>query len=93
MRDDYKFAYIAAAGTTQVVTGPGRLIRVVVNTPLDGSINLIDNTSGTTTNIGLIKTATASLNVPYYYYGIKFTAGLRVVVTGNNDVTIVYTTN
>lgn len=93
MRDDYKYAYLAAAATTQVVTGPGRLIRVVVNTPIDGSINLIDNTTGSTTNIGLIKTATASVNVPYYYYGIKFTTGLRVIITGANDVTIVYTTS
>ncbi len=93
MRDDYKYAYIATATTTQVVTGPGRLIRIVVNTPIDGSVNVIDGTSGSTTNIGLIKTATASVNVPYYYYGIKFTTGLRIVTTGANDVTVVYTTN
>lgn len=93
MRDDYKYAYLAGAATTQVVTGAGRLIRIVVNTPIDGSVNVIDGISGSTTNVALIKTATASVNVPYYYYGIKFTTGLRIVVTGASDITVVYTTN
>lgn len=92
-RDDYKYTYIGAAATTQVKNGGCRLIRIVVNTPLDGSINVIDGTAGSTTNVALIKTVTADTNVPTYYYGIKLTTGLRVITTGNSDVTVVWTDN
>jgi len=92
-RDDYTYTYVGAAATTQVYTGNCRLVRIVVNTPLDGSINIIDGTSGSTTNVGIIKTVTADTNVPTYYYGIKLTTGLRVITTGNSDITIVWTKN
>ena len=92
-RDDYKYTYVGAGATTQVATGPCRLIRIIVNTPLDGSINIIDGTSGSTTNVGIIKTVTADTNVPTYYYGIKLPTGLRIITTGNSDVTVVWTPN
>ena len=92
MRDDYRYAYIATATTTQVVTGNCRLIRVVVNDPADGSINIIDGTSGSTTNVALIQTADA-LGPNWYEYGIKLSTGLRIITTGTSNVTVVYTTN
>lgn len=93
MRDDYKYTYIATATTTQVFSGPGRLIRIVVNTAIDGSINVIDNTSGSTTNVALITTTTADSPPAPYYYGIKLNTGLRIITTGAQDVTVVWTPN
>ena len=92
MRDDYKFAYIASATTTQVVSGPCRLIRVVVNDPADGTINIIDGTSGSTTNVALIA-VTDALGATWFDYGIKLTTGLRIITTGAQNITVVYTPN
>jgi len=92
MRDDYKYTYISTATTTQVFSGPGRLIRIIVNDPADGSINIIDNTSGSTTNVALIATADA-LGANWYEYGIKLTTGLRIITTGASNVTVVWTPN
>jgi hypothetical protein len=89
-RDDYKYAYIATATTTQVYTGGCRLIRIVVNTTAAGTINIIDGTAGSTTNVGLLK---ASVAEGTYYYGIKLTTGLRVITGGASDITVVYTPN
>lgn len=83
---------MATAATLQVNTGPCRLIRVVVNTAVDGSINLIDGISGSTTNVGLIATVAADSQSPYYY-GCKLNTGLRVIMTGNSDITIIWTKN
>lgn len=93
MRDDYKYTYVGAAATTQVVSGNCRLISIVVNTPLDGTINVIDGTSGSTTNVGLITTTAANPPVAPYHYGIKLTLGLRIISTGNSDFTVVWTPN
>lgn len=92
MRDDYKYTYIATATTTQVATGNCRLIRIVVNGPVDGSINVIDGTAGSTTNVALV-TTTAALGPSWYEYGIKLTTGLRVITTGASNVTVVWTPN
>lgn len=92
MRDDYKYAYIATATTTQVHTGNCRLIRIIVNGPIDGSINIIDGTAGSTTNVALVTTTTA-LGPNWYEYGIKLTSGIRIITTGASNVTVVYTPN
>lgn len=93
VRDDYKYTYVGTAATTQVVTGACRLIRIVVNTAVDGSINVIDGTSGSTTNVALITTTTANPPVSDYDYGIKLSTGLRIISTGNSDFTVVWTPN
>lgn len=90
VRDDYFYTYMGTAATNQVFSGPCRLIRIVVNTAVDGSINVIDGTSGSTTNVALIATVAADSQAPYYY-GIKLNTGLRVIMTGNSDITIVWT--
>lgn len=90
MRDDYKYAYISSATTTQVNTGPCRLIRIVVNTTAAGAISVIDNTSGSTVNVASLK---ASIAEGTYYFGIKLTAGLRVITAGASDITVVWTPN
>lgn len=83
--------YIAGANTYQVVTGKGVLRSIVVNTPvINTTIKLIDNTSGSTVNIGTI-TNPGTYYGPYTVdYNIKFTAGLRIVTSGADDITVVY---
>lgn len=90
VRDDYNYTNITTATTTQVKSGPGRLIRIVLNETTDGAITIIDNTSGSTPVIGVIGTTTAPT---YLYYGVKFQTGLRVTTAGASDVTIVWTSN
>lgn len=90
MRDDYKYTNITTATTTQVFSGPGRLIRIVLNETTDGAITIIDNTTGSTPVVGVIATAT----IPgFLYYGVKVNTGLRITTAGASDITVVSTTN
>lgn len=87
----YKYAYIAGATTTQVKTGPGELIAIVLNKPVASStIGLIDNTAGTTVNIGTITNTTEVKPYTVQYSGIHFSTGLRIVTSGADDITVVY---
>ena len=86
LRDNYKYTYISTATTTQVATGQGALIRIVVNTTSAGAISIIDNTSGSTVNIGSLKT---SIVEGTYEYGIQFVNGLRIITAGASDITVV----
>lgn len=90
-REALLYAYITTATTTQVKTGAGILVRVVINKPAAaaGTIKLIDNTSGTTANIATISHE-AGLVAKSLEYGVPFTAGLRVVTSGADDVTVIY---
>jgi hypothetical protein len=82
--------HIAGAATTQVVTGKGVLRKIVVNTPIASStIKLIDNTSGSTVNIGTI-TNTSAVEPYELCYDIKFRTGLRIITSGADDITVVY---
>ena len=90
MRDDYKFAYISTATTTQVVTGNCRLIRIVLNTTAAGAITIIDGTAGTTGNVAVIA---ASVLPQTFDFGIKLSTGLRIVTAAASDITVVYTPN
>lgn len=83
-------ARITTATTTQVKTGPGRLVRIVINTPVStGTIGILDNTSGTTVTIGTI-TSTTDLKPFYIDFDVKFSLGLRIVTTQTQDITVVY---
>ncbi len=86
LRDNYKYTYITTATTTQVLTGQGSLVRIIVNTTAAGTIGLIDGTSGTTVNIGQLK---ASIPEGTYEFGIQLTSGLRIVTGGASDITVV----
>lgn len=86
LRDNYKYTYIATATTTQVVTGQGCLVRIVVNTTAAGTISIIDNISGSTVNIALMK---ASIAEGSYEFGVQFVTGLRIITAGASDITVV----
>lgn len=81
------YTRISTATTTQVVTGTGTLVAIVVNTTAAGTIGLIDGTSGTTVNIGQIA---ASVAAGTYTYNITFGAGLRIVTGAASDITVVW---
>jgi hypothetical protein len=81
---------IAGAATTQVKTGRGRLRRIVFNKPVASStVTLIDNTTGTTANIGVI-TNTTDVKPYFLDYNMIFMTGLRIVTSGADDITVVY---
>ena len=90
LRDDHKYAYIATATTTQVDTGNGRLVRIVVGNDLAGAVSIIDNTSGSTVNIGLLGTGTLADS---YEFGVTYTTGLRIITAGADSITVVYEPN
>jgi hypothetical protein len=84
------YTYITTATTTQVKTGAGILHKIVVNTPVStGTIGLIDNTAGTTVNIGQI-VSTADLKPYELVYDCRFSTGLRIVTTQTQDITVIY---
>ena len=84
------YNYITTATSTQVKTGAGILHKIVLNKPISGStIKLIDNTSGTTANIGII-TNTTDVKPYELVYDCRFTAGLLIVTSGADDITVVY---
>lgn len=90
-RDDYKYTNLAGSGTTQIASGRGRLIRIVVNTSAAAAVTVIDNTTGTTPPIASIA-ASAPIGT-VFYYGVTFTTGLRIVAAGATDLTVVWTPN
>lgn len=83
------FNYISTATTTQVKSGAGILHKIIINTPVAGTISLIDNTAGSTVNIGII-TMTADVKPYELTYDLGFTTGLRIITSVASDVTVVY---
>lgn len=84
-RDDEK-TYIDSATTTQVFTGAGYLARIIVGTTTATALQIIDGTSGTTTNVGELA---ASAAVGSYEFDCKITNGLRIV-SGAGKYTIIW---
>ena len=87
MNDDYKVKYISTATTTQVKTGAGYLKAIVIGETAAGAISIIDNTSGTTANMGVLK---ASVAEGTYEFNCKFQAGLRIVTAGASKISVIY---
>lgn len=86
------FSYIPASGgaaTTQVKSGAGILHKIIINTPVAGTISVIDNTAGSTVNIALI-TMTADVKPYELTYDLAFATGLRIITSVAADVTVVY---
>lgn len=84
------FAHITTATTTQVVSRPCTLISIIFNKPVASStVKLIDNTSGSTVNIGTI-TNTTDVKPYMLFYGVHLTTGLRIITDQADDITVVY---
>jgi len=87
LRDNYKVAHISSAATTQVDTGNGSLIAIVVNTTAAGAISVIDNTAGSTVNIASLK---ASIAENTYWFLTAYAAGLRIITAAASDISVIY---
>lgn len=79
--------HTAGSETKQVFTGPGVFGGIIINTTAAGAISLIDNTGGSTVNIGSLK---ASVAEGTYMYNCQIAAGLRVILAGATDATILW---
>lgn len=82
---EYQYTNITGAATTQIATGRGTLQSIVVNTTAAGSVKIIDDITGTTANIGTLK---SSIVEGTYTYNIVFSKGLRIVTAAASDITI-----
>lgn len=81
------YTYINSATTTQVATGNATLIAIVINTTAAGTIGIIDNTTGTTVNVGQIAASAAGGD---YVYGVTMSKGIRIVTGAASDITVVW---
>ena len=86
-RGNYAGKYISSATTTQVKTGSGTLVAIVVGTTAAGAIGIIDGTSGSTVNICELQ---ASILPGTYVFNTTFEAGLRIVTAAASKITVVY---
>lgn len=86
-RDNYQYAYISTATTTQVDSGQGQLIRIVLGETAAGAISIIDNTTGTTVNLASLK---ASIVEGTYDFNVQYNTGLRIITAGASKLTVVY---
>jgi hypothetical protein len=87
MQDDYRAKYISTATTTQVKTGAGYLKAIVVGETAAGQISIIDNTAGSTVNLGALK---ASITEGTYEFNCHFAVGLRIITAGASKITVIY---
>lgn len=87
LRDNYRVEYISTATTTQVDTGQGQLIAIVVGETAAGAISIIDNTSGSTVNIGSLK---ASIAEGTYWFLTNYSTGLRIITAGASKISVIY---
>lgn len=87
LRDNYQYAYIDSATTTQVDSGQGQLVRIIIGEDAAGAISIIDGTSGSTVNLATLE---ASAPVGVYEFGIQYAAGLRIITAAATKITVVY---
>jgi hypothetical protein len=87
MTRNYEKTYIASATTTQVNTGQCILHYIVVNSTAAGTIKIIDGVSGTTANVGILKSNVAEGT---YRYDCVMATGIRIVTASTSDITVVW---
>ena len=92
-KDFNSYTNIVAAGgvgQTQVVTGPAVLESITVNLTSAWTIGIIDGTSGSTPNVGLLK---ASVAEKTYLYNLRVANGIRIAYSGHGgDITVTWRT-
>jgi hypothetical protein len=86
MRDDYKYKFIYTADVHSVKSAPGILHAIVVGETTSTALQIIDNTEGNTSNLGILK---ASIVEGTYIFNCKFSSGLRIKC-GAGKYTIMY---
>lgn len=81
------YSYISTGTTTQVISGAGTLVAIIVNTTAAGTIIVADSTTTTTPAIATLKSSVAEGT---YFYNCTFATGLRVITAAASDITVVY---
>lgn len=81
--------YTNRTASALLVTGPGNIQGVVVNSHTSGTLKFWDNTSAATTVIfNTITLGATERWIPLF--GAKFTVGCYLTIGGTADVTIIY---
>lgn len=83
----FSYSYISSATTTQVKSGAGFLHAIIVGTTAAGAIQIIDNTTGSTVNIGELK---SSIVEGTYIFNCQFSTGLRIITAAASKITVIY---
>jgi hypothetical protein len=83
----YEKTYIATGATTQVVTGQCTLHYITVNTTAAGAISIIDGTSGSTVNVGSLK---SNIGEGTYRFDCVMRLGIRIITAAASDITVVW---
>lgn len=83
----FGYQNITTGTTTTVKSGVGILKSVTVNTTAAGAITIYDNTAGSGTKIGTLK---SSVVEGTYDYNVAFGTGLTIVTAAASDITVSY---
>lgn len=86
LRDNYRYTYITSGATTQILTGQGALVSIVINQPTTGTIKVIDDITGSTANIATIAATTPAQTLSY---GVQVVKGIRIINASTEDITVV----
>lgn len=78
--------YIATNTTTLVMTGPGKLWRIIIGETSAGAITIYDALSATGTAKCVLK---ASIAEGSYELGMEFKTGLTIVTAGASKITAI----
>ncbi len=93
MAQGSRYTNISKATTTQVLTGRGRLMAIIVNTAvLSGVITVYDNTATSGTPIATITEPGTLLQNHYVldFKGIEVTLGIRIVTSAAHNLTVIW---
>ncbi len=84
---EYEYTYISTATTTQVFSGKGTLHAIILGETAAGAISIIDEITGTTANVGVLK---ASIVEGVYEFDCSISKGLRIVTAGASKLTVLW---
>jgi len=84
---DYQKSYISTATDTQVFTGPGTLISVILGETAAGAITLGDGLTGAATTFSVLK---ASIAEGQYDYNCQISTGLTITTAGASKMTVIW---
>ena len=84
---DYNKTYIATNTDTQVFTGPGTLIRVILGETAAGAITFGDGLTGAATTFAVLK---ASIVEGSYEFNCQISTGLTITTAGASKVTVIW---
>ena len=89
---DNQYTYISSNTSTQVFTGSGVIVGILVGTTAAGAIQVIDGVSGSTTNVGELKSSIAEGYYPFGN-GIQLKLGCLIITAASPKITVVWQQN